>query len=347
MEEPALTKANARSSRRQADDIEGATLEIIREQIIALHLDLSGLAVVAGTGEGHQSLVASAAVMAGAQKVVALAKPTGATEAAKATTAFATSASVAGRIQIVDHVASWQWQAADIVVNSAQIAPISRSIIELLSPRAVIALMAEPWELAVGALDIAACIGAGIKIAAPNYNHPQLGVHHELAQLCCTLIEEAGAPLGDSLIAVICDTPMAPFLKLALSSRGATVNVFPHPSLLTRNDWDVVVVAMRPSARPPMNINALAHIVETAGEALLVQFSGEVDRSAANYFGLRIWPPKRPGRGQLGLPLHALGPQLPVCKLVAGLKAAESAYRGVRFEDGDIGYMVDAEIWHK
>ena len=115
------------------------------------------------------------------------------------------------------------------------------------------------------------------------------------------------------------------------------------PSLLTRNHWNVVLAAMRPSARPPMNINALAHIFEMAGEAQLVQFSGEVDRSAASYFGLNIWPKQRPGRGQLGLPLSSLGPRPIIRKLVGGLKAGEEAYHGTDREADAVVRIVKAE----
>jgi hypothetical protein len=90
-----------------------------------------------------------------------------------------------------------------------------------------------------------------------------------------------------------------------------------------------------------MNINSLGRIFENARKAPLVQFSGEIDRSAASYFGLMVWPSKKPGRGQLGLPLDVLGPSPAVRRLTGGLKAAEAVYRGVELGRDDIGFLVE------
>ena len=80
--------------------------------------------------------------------------------------------------------------------------------------------------------------------------------------------------------------------------------------------------------------------LENANGALLVHFSGEIDRTAVSYFGLRVWPPKKPVRGQLGLPLDVLGPGPAIRKLTGGLKAAEAAFRGVELGTHAIGSIV-------
>jgi hypothetical protein len=112
--------------------------------------------------------------------------------------------------------------------------------------------------------------------------------------------------------------------------------------LLTDDAWDVIVVAMRPSDKASMDINCLGRIARNSHQALLVQFSGGVDRSAASYFGLRIWPLKRPTSGQLGLPLDVLGPAPMVSRLTGGLKAAEAAYRGAELGGDSVGFLVTA-----
>ena len=90
-----------------------------------------------------------------------------------------------------------------------------------------------------------------------------------------------------------------------------------------------------------MDINGLAAIKENAHSALLVQFSGEIDRVAARYFGLELWPRRRPARGQLGLPLETLGPTSVFRKVVGGLKAAECVRRCVELGADAIGSVVD------
>ena len=321
-----------------------SALQTAREFIGALGLDLSAMTVVVGGGHGYQAAAAAVAALAGARRVLAirdgrrrLTRPREAASAAD----YIKRAGVAEKVEVVDHVSSPEWRHVDIVVSSPSICPLTRSVIELLPQRAVIALMAEPWELGSEAIDAVACDEAGIRIAAPNYNHPVLMMHGEFARLCCSMIEEAGLKFRDSAIAVISDTPLAPSLEHALRMRRSRVAVFPHPQLLSRSKWDAAVVAMRPSSRPPMNIKGLGHILEQAGRILLVQFSGEIDRSAASYFGLRVWPQKRPGRGQLGMPLDTLGPSPSIRKLVAGLKAAETAYRGSQMSQDSIGYLIE------
>jgi hypothetical protein len=110
--------------------------------------------------------------------------------------------------------------------------------------------------------------------------------------------------------------------------------------MLLPDKWDAVVVALRPAEKPSMDINGLARVFEAARGSLLVQFSGEIDRLAARYFGLRIWPPRKPGRGQLGVSPEILGWYPTIRRLVGGLKAAEMARRGADLRHDSIGFIV-------
>lgn len=326
-------------------DIAGV-LAIVRKQIASLDLDLSGLTVVVGATTGYQAVTATVAALANASRVVALTRissrhPSFAATA-DATLAFAKHAKVAERVDVTNRIDSRKWQDVDIVTYGLQVGPISRSLIELLPSHAVVSLMAEPWELRPGVVDFDACDEAGIKVAAPNLSHPAINLLPEFARLCCILLDDAGVDQRAARIAIVSDTPCAPSLEHTLREGGARVSVFSHPVLLTDDAWDVIVVAMRPSDKPPMDINSLGRIAQNSSQALLVQFSGGIDRSAASYFGLRIWPPKRPTRGQLGLPLDVLGPAPMVRRLTGGLKAAEAAYRGAELGGDSVGFLVKA-----
>jgi hypothetical protein len=320
-------------------------LELIRQQLATHQLDLTGTTIVAGAGAGYQAAIATMAALAGATQVMAFARESkgypNAADAAAATLALAQSAGVIDRVEILDHLDSRRWRDVDIIAASMQVGPISRSIVELLPSRAVISLMAEPWELRPGLLDFEACHDIGIKVVAPNLGHPTVMLLPEFARLSCMLLEEAGIELRGARLAVISDTPCAPFIGRALSEHGARASIFTHPMKLTADAWDAIVVAMRPSDKPAMNINSLGWIAERAPEALLVQFSGEVDRLAAAYFGMRVWPPKKPGRGQVGLPLEVLGPAPTIRKMAAGLKAAERAYRGAELGRHTTGFLIE------
>lgn len=332
---------------RNVPEIDHAeALAIVREQIALLDLDLSGLTVVVGAATGYQAVAATAAALADAGRVIALAgefqrHPSLAT-AVDATLACARYAHVSERVEVMNRIDSRGWQDVDVLANGLPVGPISRSLVELLPPHAVVSLMAEPWELRPGVVDFDSCDDAGIKVVAPNLGHPAINLLPEFARLCCIMLDQAGVQQRGASLALVCDTPCAPFIEQALRERGVRVSVFAHPSLLTDGKWDVIVAALRPSDRPPMDINSLGRISESSRQALLVQFSGEIDRSAASYFGLTVWPPKRPTRGQLGLPLDVLGAAPAIRKLTGGLKAAEAAYRGAELGRDSVGYIVKA-----
>lgn len=338
---------SARPAARHVPELDRSeTLAVVRKQIALLGLDLSGLTVVVGAATGYQAAAAAAAALANADRVVALTRVSSRNPnlaaAEDATLAFAEYAKVAERVEVTNHVESREWQDVDIITNGPQLGPISRSLIELLPSHAVVSLMAEPWELRPGVLDFDACDEAGIKVAAPNLSHPAIGLLPEFARLCRVLLDDAGVDQRASRFAIVCDTPCAPFLEHMLAEHGARVGVFSHPVLLTDDAWQVIVVAMRPSAKPPMDINSLGRIARKSRQTLLVQFSGGIDRSAATYFGLRVWPPKRPNRGELGLPLETLGPAPVIRRLTGGLKAAEAAYRDAELGGDSVGFLVKA-----
>src|SRR5690606_31446945 len=114
----------------------------------------------------------------------------------------------------------------------------------------------------------------------------------------------------------------------------------PHPLLMSGSSWDMIVVAVQPSARPPMDIISLGSIAGDSRDALLVQFSGEIDRSSANYFELKLWPLQQPDRGEYGLPFAFLGVEASLRKLVGGLKAAEDVFGGGDDAPGAIARIV-------
>jgi hypothetical protein len=325
---------------------ESELIDAIRQGIECFGLDLTGRVIVAGATGEFQAITGTAAALAGASRVIVVApeqkKPPRTTKAFWNAPELAGLAGVSGQLEVVTRIDARGWRDVDILVSCPQIGPITRSVVELLSPQAVVALMAEPWELRRDAVDLDACSDLRVKVTAPNLEHPSIDLLSDLARLCCRLVSDAGIEASAATIALLCDTSCRPHLENALAERGAKVRVFPHPSLLPPDAWDAVVVALRPAEKPSMDINGLAKVFEVAGGTQLVQFSGEIDRLAARYFGLRVWPPRKPARGQLGLPQEWLGRSPMIRRLLGGLKAAEAARRGVALEEECIGYIVEA-----
>ena len=307
-------------------------LNLLSLSCTALDLDLSGLVVLTGASDFHEELVASAAAFAGA-RVIAVSR-----ESKRHTrrpdgrqvsmVKLAEYPDLANRIQIASRVDRRCWEDVDILVNSPLIEQMLGSIVELVPQTAVVALMAEPWELRPARVHVEECRRMGVKIAAPNLDHPQIDLLPQLAQLCCKSISEAGVTPRGARIALLCDTPFGPLVERGLVERGAKVRVFPHPMLLNRESWDAVVVALRPSDRPSLDLKGVATVAENARGAKLVQFSGEVDRVAARYFGLHMWPPRKRPMSQFGIGADALAPAAMIRKIVGALKAAETVRRG-------------------
>ena len=207
-----------------------------------------------------------------------------------------THAGRSARLEIMRRIHPHQWNHVDILVSCPRTRPISRSTVEYLRPNSVVALMAEPWELSPEMVDLNACSEMRVKVAAPNLEHPAINLLPDLARLCCRLLQDAGIDARDRRIAVLCDTPLRRYIEDALIKQGARVTVLAHPQMLLPEMWDAVVVALRPAEKPSMDINGLARVSEAAHGSLLIQFSGEIDRLAARDFGLRVWPPRKPGR---------------------------------------------------
>lgn len=321
-----------------------SVIDAIRECIGTLQLDLDGQVVVTGAGFGSEAITATAAALAGARRVFALTAERKKHARSPATSwdalDLATDAGHSARLEILRRMHPHHWNDVDILVSCPRTLPISRSTVEYLRPNSVVALMAEPWELSPEMVDLNACSEMQVKVAAPNLEHPSINLHPDLARLCCRLLHDAGINARDTRIALLCDTPCRRYIEDALIEQGARVTVFAHPQMLLPEMWDAVVVALRPAEKPSMDINGLARVFEAAHGSLLIQFSGEIDRLAARYFGLRVWPPRKPARGQLGVSSEILGWHPTIRRLVGGLKAAEMARRGADLRRDGIGSIV-------
>ena len=323
-----------------------SVIDAIRECIGKFQLDLDGQVVAAGAGFGAEAITATAAALAGARSVFALTTERKKHARSPATSwdalDLATHAGHSARLEIMRRMHPHHWNDVDILVSCPRTRPISRSTVEFLRPNSVVALMAEPWELSPEMIDLNACSEMQIKVAAPNLEHPTINLLPDLARLCCRLVHDAGINASDARIAVLCDTPCRRYIEDALIEQGASVTVFAHPQMLLPETWDAVVVALRPAEKPPLDINGLAWVFEAARGSLLIQFSGEIDRLAARYFGLRVWPPRKPGRGQLGVAPELLGWNPIIRRIVAGLKAAEMARRGADLRRDSVGFIAGA-----
>ncbi len=304
---------------------------LIEQQITATALDLSGLEVITEAATGAYAATAVIAARAGAAMVYALARDTvnhgSALDATQETLALADRFGVADRIRIVDQITPEMLASCDILTNCGHLRPIAAPLIQQLSRDAVIALMFEAWEFRDSDIDLDACRKLGIRVAAVNERHPAVDVFSFLGPLCVRLLEDSGTRVEGARIAVLCDNPFASFIAAGLEAAGASGTVLPNTAAIAGADWNVVVVALTPASGYRLTRSDFLHLGHVAPQALIAQFWGDIDRTAARKWGFSVWPPAPPHHGHMGILLNALGPE-PIIRLqTGGLRAAELARR--------------------
>lgn len=315
----------------------------ITTRIEALGLDLGGLHVVTEAATGDYACTAVIAAMAGA-RVTAFARDTrrhgSARDAAAQTLGLARLAGVRDRIDLVDAITPARLADCDILTNSGHLRPITAEKIAALPPRAVIGLMFEGWEFRGEDLDIAAARARGIRIAAVNERHRDVGVFPFLGPLCLRLLQEAGLHAPGSHVAVVCDNPFASFLCDGLAMAGADVELAASIAAIRPDGWDAVVVSLNPAENPPLDAADLAALKAAAPRAVIAQFWGDIDRPAARAAGLRVVPAHEPAPGHMGILLNALGHE-PIVRLqTGGLRAAELIYRGAASSPEGVAHLI-------
>ncbi|MFK4486109.1 hypothetical protein [Bradyrhizobium sp. USDA 336] len=290
-------------------------------------LDLSELTVLTEAATGAYAVTAVLAAMAGARHVYAFTKTTQhgtSAEARDQTLKLADSVGVAHRIEILEQITLDIIHQTDIVTNSGHLRPLTASLIDELPREAVIALMFEAWEFRSEDLDMDACLRRGIPIVGVNERHPSVDIFSFLGPLCVKQLHDSGLSAYKNRIALLCDNDFIGSLRSGLVSSGASVVVFEDVRTLYHDQWDAIIVALRPAAEPRIGSAEAAHLVACAPPgAIVVQFWGDMDRTALSASGLGVWPTTPPELGHMGILLSDLGPE-PVVRLQAGgLRAAE------------------------
>ena len=115
---------------------------------------------------------------------------------------------------------------------------------------------------------------------------------------------------------------------------------FSNAETIFSGPWNAIVLAQQPTERPQLGIHDLGAIAKVAPEAVIVQYWGDIDRIAARYFGLKVWPRRTPGKGQMGMALEELGPEPTISLITGGLKAAQMVLTGAARAPDDVAQVV-------
>ena len=317
--------------------------ELMQEAVERCRLDLSGLTVLTEAASGAYSVTPVLAALGGAERVLAMTRPTryGTVDAITAETRqLARISGVEDSIEVITSLNHELIAQADLITNSGHVRPIDATMIASMKTGAVVALMYEGWEFRPDDLDLDACRRAGVPVGGTNERHPQVDVFSYLGLMAVMLLLEAGVAVYRSTILLLCDNPFRDFIEGRLRAAGAYVETTDRIELARGDRFDAVVVSLTPTSRPVIGQHEAKTIADRWPGVIVGQLWGDVDRGACASAGLPVWRPHEPRPGHMGILLSDLGPE-PIVRLQSGgLKAGEALWRhAAGRQDADLEYV--------
>ncbi|KAA0970568.1 hypothetical protein FPY71_08695 [Aureimonas fodinaquatilis] len=308
----------------------GKLVKLIEQRIEECHLDLGDLTILTDARTEEDGITLLTAARAGARRIIAVGPPRPTVRGAQVEAMvrrFAAEEGLESRIQFVNSVKEVDLDQVDIVALDRQSSLIKPAILQQLPSSTVLGLMFDSRNAVSGGLDITNRSSYELQISDINIADPRVGVLEFLSPLCQLQIQQAGLSLPGLQCLLLCDNEMAPALAGGLTRAGAQVTVRETLEQVESGVYDALILALTPSRDYRLDLNAISRLPDLIPHGMLLQFWGDIDRSAARYFSVEIWPPVHPGRGQMGIRLSALGSEPVVALRVSALKAAVAARR--------------------
>ncbi len=305
-------------------------ISLARAAIERCRLDLTGAVILTEAATGAYSITPVLAAMAGARRVFAITRPShhgSVKDVISQATRLAGLAGVSGKIVITTRKTGTIVAQADIITNSGHVRPIDAQTIAWMKREAVISLMYEAWELRSGDVDLKACEARGLSVAGTNERHPMVDVFAFLGVMAIKQLFDAGVAVYSSHLLVLCDNAFGLFLEQGLRNAGAMVDTCLHLLEARPKPYDAILVALQPQSQVVLDASEAAVIAQRWPGAVVVQFWGDIDRTALLAAGVPFWPIKAPASGHMGVLPSEVGPE-PVVRLQAGgLKVGEMLWR--------------------
>jgi hypothetical protein len=323
-------------------------LRLIQERIAHYALDLKGLTVVTEAATGYYRVTATIAAVAGARKVLALARDTsfGPADAARRQTEYlAHRADVSRRLEVAFDRPAAVFEAADLVTNLGAVRPIDGWVVERLKPTAAVSLMFGGNDWRPQEVDLAACWQRGIAVAGVDEKGIELFRYTGLRILWFLL--ELGVEVVGCRLVLWGEGAVFRKVMAFLSQLGAEVlAISPEPAqaiqecggrkvadrLDTASGWSTLrqadaLLTFDPTRRRTFigaDGEIMPQALATAAPAIAVgNYSGRVDRSSLAAVGINCFPRHDPGGGHTANTIGEILPA-PVIELhTAGLKVGE------------------------
>jgi hypothetical protein len=317
-----------------------------------LELDLRGLVVYTEAASGNYVFTPLLAALAGADRVLALARPShyGTPEdICRATLTLAREWGVAARVDVRFEKTEPDVATSDIITNTGFVRPLDREMVGWMKATAVIPLMWETWEKRDGEVDLDACRDRGVLVLGTREDQLPHSLYPYCGFAALKLLFELGLEgyrtrvvlLGSGILpASIHDTfaragiatdwfgeerpPSTRADHGARSGRG-------YPAL--RQFWaeegsrcDAILLADMFTRGPLIGAEGWVTIGELTAANPIVRvgvIAGQSDFDALAAAGIRVHPTRPRPFGYMSYQPDALGPK-PVLELyAAGLRVGE------------------------
>ncbi len=334
-------------------------VRIARDVITRFSIDLRGMNVVTEAATGHFRWTPVLALMAGAERVTAVAHDSRFGSARKACDSVERLASRVKYDGVLETTSTLDaLRTADIVTNLRALRPFDERRLSMLPAGAALPLMCESWEYRSSDLDLTAAFARDIVVLGTNEHHPALDFMKYVGLLAVKLGLDAGVELYHSRVVVVGGGDFGLAVTRALRANGSDVRVV----CPTSERHEFADSWLSSSLNTPQAIDLLSYadllvfadyttetrhiggsvglqanqLAELNPSLSIVHISGLIDANACRTAGLQLFPEYVTDSARTMSVTTALLGARPVLELHgAGLKVGEVCARAWRVAGGD------------
>jgi len=312
-------------------------VRLIREVVLYLQLDLSGLVVLTEAASASYAVTPIIASMAGASRVIAVTQNSSYASAETViaqTRALENLCDIKSTVEIHTTRSPSLYSQADIVTNLGFVRPISAGLVHVMRPTAVVPLMFESWEFRPNDIDLAACRDKGILVLGTDEGRCGIDVFAYTGNLCLKMLFDAQVEVYKSNVLIVSSDKFGPTIEQAVTRAGASAclvnDLRSQQALRALGNADAIVLA--DYQRTDVIIGeggdiATLDVAALSPNLTIVQFAGVADVAGLQRAGLFCYPARTLQPRRMAFTLMELGPR-PVVELhAAGFKVGEIAAR--------------------
>ena len=310
-------------------------IQIIRQTIKSIDLNLDSYVVLTELGSNNYIYTPIIPLLAGAKKVYAWTRDSSygksediieqCLEVAKYL-GFENQLEFSANRKNYEHV-----RQADIITNSGCIRPINETLLKYAKSNIAVPLMFEAWEIRDQDLDIEACTKNNVRVAGTWENHPKIRVFNYVKELTLKLLFEAGYEIsGNKFIIWSSDhfgEKAEEVLKLN-NAKEVIVTADYHVLLANMKDVDAVLLFDYHESRDYFCSNGvfnLSELKQVNNHFGIVHLYGSVDVNYLREKKVQVYPDKNGKAMIMTFTLAHVG-LIPLLRLLtAGFKVGQES----------------------